>query len=579
MRWRQLAAGFWSLLRAAIAKRRPWNQCLRVMERRPLLVSQILERAVRNHGRRLAIVDGATRLTYDQLANRVDRLARGMRVLGVRPGESVAIFMPNCAEWVIAFFAAAKLGAVPVGINTRCKPPEIEHLLSDSGAVLLVMERRIARAGLDLAGMTAGLLALEGGERPPGLHGLRHVVVNGAPTPRNALAFAEVEQRGSTEAELPSCPRGPDDVALIVYTSGTTGRPKGCMLSHRALHEAGLRRTTMMPWGPEDVNLVTTPFAHIGGTNGAILATCFVGATQVLTPTFDAGETLDLMERERVTTFYGVPAMYLAMLDHPTFRSRNLSSLRKGSIGSAPVPIDLMRRILDPGGGLGIDVLVGYGQSEAGGVSHHTRLGDSPERRVSTVGLPAAGIEDRIVDPDTGRDCTTGGEGEVWVKTSQMMLGYYRNPEATAARMVDGWLRTGDIGVKDADGYLRITGRMADTIIVGGFNAYPVEIENCLIQHPDVREVSVIGVPDRRLGEVVLAFVVPRPGRRATAESIISFARPLLANYKVPRHVAIVDGFPVNEAGKVEKRRQKMWALENITELLEEHGQGGRAVT
>jgi fatty-acyl-CoA synthase len=525
-----------------------------------LPIPALLQRAAALGGDRIAIVDNGRRVTYGELTRRVDDMACGLRRLGLQQGDHAAILMPNCAEWVIAFFAIARLGAIPVGINTRYKAPEIEHLLLHSDARVLIMRDGFSRAGIDYCSLVSTIVPLAGHGGWDRLPMLRHVVVSGAVPPR-AVAFDDLF--GATAAERATL----DDIridtrapALTVYTSGTTGRPKGCQLSHHALNEAGRRRLTMMPWHSGDVNLVTTPFPHIGGTNGAILATVFVGAALVLMEMFDAAEALRLIETERVTTFYGVPTMYRAMLDHPERQTRNLRSLVKGSIGSAPVPVELMRRILDPLDGLGVDVLVGYGQTEACGVTHHTRRTDPAERRVATVGQAAQGIDDRIVDLKTGRPCPPGVEGEICVRTSQVMLGYYNDPGATAERLRGGWLHTGDVGVKDADGYVRVTGRVADTIIVGGFNAYPVEIENCLAQHPSVREVAVIGVPDERLGEVVMAWIVPHDAASFMAADVMAFARTQMANFKAPRHIRTVGQLPLNEAGKVQKPVLRAWA-------------------
>jgi acyl-CoA synthetase (AMP-forming)/AMP-acid ligase II len=527
-----------------------------------LAIPQLLQRAVSLGADRLALIDGERRITYGLLSRLVDDVACGLRRLGLRQGEHAAILMPNSADWVIAFFAIARLGAIPVGINTRYKTPEIEHLLHHSDARLLVMSDGFRRANIDYCSLVSEIVPLAGAGPWDRLPMLRHVVVSGKAPPR-AVPFDSLFRSSAIErAALDEIAIDIATPALTVYTSGTTGRPKGCQLSHLALNEAGRRRLTMMPWDADDVNLVTTPFPHIGGTNGAILATVFVGATLVLMQMFDAAEALRLIEVERVTMFYGVPTMYRAMLDHPASRTRNLRSLVKGSIGSAPVPVDLMHRILDPQDGLGVDVLVGYGQTEACGVTHHTRRSDSAERRVTTVGQAAQGIADRIVGLKTGRDCVAGEEGEICVRTSQVMLGYYKDSAATAERLRDGWLHTGDVGVQDPDGYVRITGRVADTVIVGGFNAYPVEIENCLAQHPAVREVAVIGVPDKRLGEVVMAWVVPDEATRFDAADVMAFARDRIANFKVPRRIETLRELPLNEAGKVQKQVLRKWAAE-----------------
>jgi fatty-acyl-CoA synthase len=279
---------------------------------------------------------------------------------------------------------------------------------------------------------------------------------------------------------------------------------------------------------------------------------------------FDPAEAMRLIEVERVTVFSGVPTMFITILNHPDFGRYDLRSLRTGSIGAAPVPAEIMRRILDREGGLGMDALVVYGLTEATGGTHWTRPGDPLEKRVATVGLPTPEIEDRVVDPVTGAPVGPGEEGEVCVKGPTMMIGYYKKPEATAEKLRDGWLRTGDMGVKDSDGYLRITGRLTDMIIVGGFNTYPAEIENFFLRHPKVLDVSIVGVPDPIMGEAVMAFVIPRAGESLTAEEIAAFARGKIANFKVPKYVEIVDSFPLTGSGKVQKFKQRAYAVEKL---------------
>jgi fatty-acyl-CoA synthase len=260
--------------------------------------------------------------------------------------------------------------------------------------------------------------------------------------------------------------------------------------------------------------------------------------------------------------FSGVPTMFITILGHPAFGRHDLRSLRTGSIGAAPVPVEIMRKILDGEHGLGMDALVVYGLTEATGGTHWTRAGDPIEKRVSTVGLPTPEIEDRIVDPVTGALLGPGEEGEVCVKGPTMRLGYYKNAAATAEKLRDGWLHTGDMGIKDAEGYLRITGRLTDMIIVGGFNTYPAEIENFFLRHPKVLDVSIVGVPDPVMGEVVMAFVIPKAGETLTAEEIGVFARGKIANFKVPKYVEIVEGFPLTGSGKVQKFKQKAYAVD-----------------
>jgi fatty-acyl-CoA synthase len=306
------------------------------------------------------------------------------------------------------------------------------------------------------------------------------------------------------------------------------------------------------------------PYFHIFGCMGGTAANCLVGSTQVVMDVFDPAAAMRLIEAERVTVFSGVPTMFITILNHPDFGRYDLRSLRTGSIGAAPVPVEIMRRILDGKAGLGMDALVVYGLTEATGGTHWTRPGDPLEKRVATVGLPTPEIEDRVVDPVTGAPVGPGVEGEVCVKGPTMMMGYYKKAEATAEKLRDGWLHTGDMGVKDGEGYLKITGRLTDMIIVGGFNTYPAEIENFFLRHPKVLDVSIVGVPDPIMGEAVMAFVIPRAGESLTGDEIAAFAPGKIANFKVPKYVEIVDSFPLTGSGKVQKFKQRAYAVEKL---------------
>lgn len=528
---------------------------------RALTLGQMLDRAAERAGDREAVVFKGARVTYAALRARADDFARGLLALGVAPRDHAVLWMPNCVEWNVANLGLAKAGAVTVTCNTRYKAREVGYVLQQSDATALIMADRFATARIDYLSLLRELdPVVLGGSRFPRL---RAVVVLGEP-PAGATSFAAVETAGRG-------PGGPDlgrvavaagDPAEMLYTSGTTGEPKGCLLSHGNMFEKTRVYTALHQWTEADRYLVPVPYFHIFGSMGAIAANCLAGSTQILMEVFDAGEALRLIEAERVTIFSGVPTMFITVLGHPDFARRDHRSLRTGSIGAAPVPVEVMRRILDREHGLGMDALVVYGLTEATGGTHWTRPGDPIEKRVATVGLPTPEIEDRIVDPASGRELGPGEEGEVCVKGPTLMLGYYKQPAATADKIRDGWLHTGDIGVKDADGYLRITGRVTDMIIVGGFNTYPAEIENVYLQHPAILDISIVGVPDALLGEVVMAFVIPRPGAALTADEVIRFGRDRIANFKVPRYVELVDQFPLTGSGKVQKFKQKAYAVE-----------------
>ncbi|HUM14816.1 MAG TPA: AMP-binding protein [Candidatus Nitrosotalea sp.] len=526
-----------------------------------LTLGQMVDRAAARFPDQEAIVFKGERVTYAQLKRRADDFARGLLALGLGRGDHVVLWMPNCVEWNVANLGIAKIGAVTVTCNSRYKALEIDYLLRQSDAKALIMVDRFAAAAVDYLGILQELC-------PDGDRGafpmLRHVIVLGARRPPDAIGFEEVERtgHGDSTGRLDGIAIQPEDPVEMLYTSGTTGEPKGCLLSHGNMYFKCRVYTDLHGWTSADRYLVPVPYFHIFGSMGGVAANCLVGSTQVVMDIFDPLEAMRLIEAERVTVFSGVPTMFITVLGHPAFGRHDLRSLRTGSIGAAPVPVEIMRKIIDPERGLGMDALVVYGLTEATGGTHWTRSGDPVEKRVSTVGLRTSEIEDRVVDPATGRELPAGEEGELCIKGPTLMLGYYRKPQATADKIRDGWLHTGDMAVKDADGYVRITGRLTDMIIVGGFNTYPAEIEDFFLRHPKVLDVSIVGVPDPIMGEAVMAFVIAKDGASLRPEEIVAFARGKIANFKVPKYVEIVDRFPLTGSGKVQKFKQKAYAVE-----------------
>ncbi|HEY3099956.1 MAG TPA: AMP-binding protein [Methylomirabilota bacterium] len=535
----------------------------------PLSLGEMLDAAAARRADTPAIVFKDSRISYAELAARADAFARGLLALGRGPGDHVVLWMPNSVEWNVANFAIAKIGAVTVTCNSRYKAVELEYVLRQSDAKALVMTDRLASAGIDYREILRGVVPdvlwqqdrrITSAKFPE----LRHVIVFGAEHDAGCLGADAVVRRGAKVAsgELAKIRVAPEAPAAMLYTSGTTGAPKGCLLSHGNFWYKAREYLALHEWTPDDRCLVPVPYFHIFGALGCITANALAGSTQVVMELFDPEEAMRLIERERVTIFSGVPTMFITILGHPRFRDYDLRSLRTGTIGAAPVPVEMMRKILDRDHGLGMDATVVYGLTEATGGTHFTRLGDPLEQRVSTVGRVTPELVDRIVDPATGRECAVGEEGEVCVKGPSLMLGYYKQPEATAEKIRGGWLHTGDMGVKDAQGYLKITGRLSDMIIVGGFNTYPAEIENFYLRHPKILDVSIVGVPDPVLGEVVMAFVIPKAGASLTPQEVHDFAKDQIANFKIPKYVEIVSEFPLTGSGKVQKFKQKAWAVE-----------------
>ena len=492
----------------------------------------------------VALVDGDTRLSYRELFEAARTAGAAFVASGISVGDRVAIWAFNSAEWVIAALGLWQAGAVLVPINTRFRGAEAADILTRSRARVLVTVTDFL--GTDYVAM----LGNAGVDLP---HLQTTVVTRGDPWPgteswvsflagANADGRAEVDRRRAAVA--------PDDPSDILFTSGTTGAPKGAVSTHSRTLFVATDWAVMVGLQEGDRYLQVNPYFHMFGLKSGILTSLSAGVTMLPEPVFDAGRALERIERERVTIFPGAPTLYQSILDHPDRGRHDLSSLRAGAIGAADIPVELVRRIFDE---LPYSVMIsGYGLTEGGTVSG-TAPDDDPETIATTVGRPRPTFELRLVGTD-GNDVPGGDAGEVVVRGASVMLEYLDDPEATAyALSPDGWLRTGDIGELTDAGCLRIVGRVKDMFIVGGFNAYPAEIENILLRHADLQQVAVIGIPDRRLGEVGMAFVVRRPGSTVSSDDIIEWSREQMANYKVPRAVEFVDELPLNATGKVVK--------------------------
>ena len=533
-------------------------------------LGQMLDDAAARDPSHEAIVFRDERLSYGELKTRADAFALGLVALGLEPGDHVVLWMPNRVEWNVAHLGIAKAGCVTVTCNSRYKAFEVEYVLRQSDAKALILADRFDAAGIDYLDLLREICPdIDSSARSLSssrLPALRHVIVLGARVPAGSRSWSDIDElgRGSDPGMLDRIGVRPEDPAAMLYTSGTTGEPKGCLLSHGNVYYKCRVYTALHDWTARDRSFVPVPYFHIFGCMGGTAANCLVGSTQVVMDVFEPAAAMRLIEAERVTVFSGVPTMFITILGHPDFGRYDLRSLRTGSIGAAPVPVEIMRRILDSERGLGMDALVVYGLTEATGGTHWTRPSDPIEKRVTTVGLPTPEIEDRVVDPVTGTPLGPGEEGEVCVKGPTMMMGYYKKEQATAEKLRDGWLHTGDMGVKDREGYLKITGRLTDMIIVGGFNTYPAEIENFFLRHPKVLDVSIVGVPDPIMGEAVMAFVIPKAGGTLTVDEIAAFARGKIANFKVPKYVEIVDSFPLTGSGKVQKFKQRAYAVAKL---------------
>ncbi|MGW0365326.1 FadD3 family acyl-CoA ligase [Streptomyces sp. NPDC002990] len=518
-------------------------------------IAGLVRSAAGRYGDREAVVDGRVRISYAELGDRVERAAAACVAAGVEPGDRVAVWAPNTLEWIVSALGAVSAGAVLVPLNTRFKGAEAAYVLRRSRARLLFVTgtflgtsyvASLRRAAAD--GPGAGPL--------PGLPHLDQVVVLAEDAPESFRSWKEFLADGdgipaeAVRARAEAIPsEAPSD---ILFTSGTTGSPKGAVITHAQSLRcydvwselAGLREG--------DRYLIVNPFFHTFGYKAGIIACLMRGATMVPQPVFNVDTVLANIAAERISVLPGPPTLHQSLLDHPRRDRHELSALRLVVTGAAVVPRRLVERLRSE---LRIEtVLTAYGLSEAGGIVTMCRRGDPAEVIAATSGRAIPGTEVRITGPD-GRALPAGSAGEVWVRGHHVMRGYFEDPAETARAITpEGWLRTGDVGILDAGGNLRITDRIKDMFIVGGFNAYPAEIEQLLGLHPDIADVAVVGVPDPRLGEVGKAYAVRRPGSTLTADDLLAWCRREMANYKVPRAVEFVPELPRNASGKVLKR-------------------------
>ncbi|MFF7448389.1 MULTISPECIES: FadD3 family acyl-CoA ligase [unclassified Streptomyces] len=513
-------------------------------------VPGLVRSAARRYADVEAVVEGRTRVTYAELGERVERATAACVASGVAPGDRVAIWAPNSLDWMVAALGAVSAGAVLVPLNTRFKGGEAADVLRRSGARLLF----VTGTFLGTSYVASLRRALADG---PGLPALEQVVVLSDDAPADYRSWKDFLAGGDgvDEAEVrrrAASVRGswPSD---IVFTSGTTGRPKGAVITHAQTLRAYAIWSELAGLRQGDRYLIVNPFFHTFGYKAGVIACLMRGATMIPQPVFDVDTVLANIAAERVSVLPGPPTLHQSLLDHPSRTAHDLSALRLVVTGAAVVPLTLVERLR---GELGVEtVLTAYGLSEASGVVTMCRRGDPPSVITSTSGRAIPGTEVRVADP-TGAPLPAGTPGEVQVRGFHVMRGYYQDPVATAEVLdPEGWLRTGDVGVLDEAGNLRITDRLKDMFIVGGFNAYPAEIEQLLGLHPDVLDVAVVGVPDPRLGEVAKAYVVRRPGSVTTADDLIAWSRREMANYKVPREVEFVGELPRNASGKVVKGR------------------------
>ncbi len=510
----------------------------------PMTIPSVLAAAVARLGDREAVVEADRVLTYADLDVEARSFGAALVALGIEPGDRVAIWAPNSTDWIVALFGLEQAGATLVPINTRFKGHEAAEVLRRSKARVLVTVTDFL--GADYAALVRGA----GVDLPD----LDVVVTIAGPATGDVVAWGDFVASGGdadlAELDRRSAAVTESDFSDILFTSGTTGTPKGVVQTHAGT--VGVARDWVAMTGITDADryLMVNPYFHMFGFKAGILASVVGGLTMYPVTTFDPNAVLQQIADYRISVLPGPPTIYQSILDLSVASDLDLTSLRVAVTGAAEIPVVLMQRVMED---MPFEVvLVGYGLSECGTVTG-TAIDDPPEAHATTVGKVRPGFEIRLVDGDD-EDVPDGEAGEVLTRGSTVMSHYLDDPEATAeAFTADGWFRTGDIGQIDDDGRLRIVGRAKDMFIVGGFNAYPAEIENALVRHPDIAQAAVIGIPDERMGEVAMAFVVLAPGSTVTPDEIIAWSRAEMANYKAPRRVEILDELPVNATGKVEK--------------------------
>ena len=505
--------------------------------------------------------------TWKELNDEADLIARGMMSLGVKKGDHVAIWATNTPEWILTLFAAAKIGAVLVTVNTNFKIFELEYLLRQSDTKLLVMIGGFKNNDYvaTVNELLPELKTTSGEIESEHLPFLKRVVFAGKETPEGMLNFEDLKILGGDFPieiyEENKKTLNTHDIVNMQYTSGTTGFPKGVMLTHYNILNNGKTIGDGMKFTKNDKLCITVPFFHCFGLVLAMMACITHGTTMVPVERYSPVPVMNAISVEKCTAVHGVPTMFIAMLEHAQFNNFDFSSLRTGIMAGSPCPLEVMKKVIDKMNMR--EIVIVFGQTEASPGCTMTTTSDSIDKRVNTVGRAFPGVECKIIDPDTGEELPINTPGEFCARGYNIMKGYYKMPEATAQAIdKDGWLHTGDLCTVDEDGYYKVVGRIKDMIIRGGENIYPKEIEECLYTCDKVSDVQVIGVPSEAYGEEVMACVILKEGEEMTEEEVKEFVGARMAKHKVPRYVRFVDSFPTNAAGKIQKFKMREEAIE-----------------
>ncbi len=538
-----------------------------------LTFAKTLDKTAKEFGDHDAVVfpQLAFRRSYREFQAEVREIARALMGLGVQRGDHVGLWATNWPQWILVQFATAHVGAVLVNINPAYRAHELQYVLNQADITTLLLTDQFKSSDYFeiLASVCPELANCQVGN----LHStlcprLRHVISIKETLNPGMYSWNRFRELAAQVSEADLSRRQalgkPEDVVNIQYTSGTTGFPKGAMLTHRNLLMNGFYVGQRMAFTDRDRLCIPVPFYHCFGCVMGTLMCSLYGATMVVpAESFDPVATLEAIQAERCTGLYGVPTMFIAELRHPRFAEFRLGSLRTGIMAGSPCPIEVMREVVERMGAH--DMTIAYGLTEASPVITQTEISDSLEHRVGTVGKTIPGLEVRIVAPGTETPVATGEQGELMVRGHAVMKGYYNKPEETAAAITpDGWLHTGDVALQTPDGYYRITGRIKDLIIRGGENIYPREIEEFLYTHPQIAEAQVVGLPDEKAGEEVCAWIRTKPGANLTEEELKTFCRGRIAHYKVPRYVIFVNEYPMTVTGKVQKFKLREMGIERF---------------
>lgn len=533
-------------------------------------VGEIVREQARLHPLQEAYVypEHGIRKTYKEFDEETDELAKAFIGMGIEKGENVAIWSDNKREWLLSQYATGKMGAVLVTVNTNYQATELEYLMKQSDATTLILDESFKGTSyIDIIRTVCPELVTSerGSISSDKLPHFKRIILmtereeEGMYKWSEFMAQADKVTNEQLEEQFQSL--DPDDVINIQYTSGTTGFPKGVMLTHNNVVNNGKQIGDYMKLTEQDRVCIPVPFFHCFGCVLGTLAAVTHGSAMILLEQFDPLRVLQAVQNEKCTALHGVPTMFIAELNHPEFKNYDTSTLRTGIMAGSVCPIEVMKRVIEDMGAS--EITICYGQTEASPVITQTKTDDPIEKRVSTVGKPHPNVEVKIIDPVTGKELSVGVPGELCTRGYNIMKGYYNNAEATREAIdAEGWLHTGDIAVMDADGYIDITGRIKDMVIRGGENIYPKEVEEFLYTHPEIADVQVVGVPDEKYGEELMAWIIPKKDLHLDEESVREFCRGSISHHKIPKYIEFLEEYPMTASGKIQKFKLREMSVE-----------------